>query len=246
MEMTLREKTLRRTVAAPNSGSTKSRRTIRDVSRLVDHWPLFGLKVITPRIEIRLPDDGDLEELVDEVISGIHDPATTPFTMPWTDAPSPRREREALQWWWRQRAQWSASNWNFTGAVFVDGRPVGVQDLLGENFALLRTVHTGSWLGMRHQGQGIGTEMRAAILHLAFAGLGAVEAYSSAWHDNPSSLGVSHSLGYTHNGEAFGKRRDARDRMINLRLTHQDWEVHSRGDIRIEGLEPCLDLFGAA
>ena len=82
----------------------------------------------------------------------------------------------------------SPDKWTFSGAVIVDGHPVGVQDLSAESFATLRTVRTGSWLGMRHQGRGIGKEMRAAILHLAFAGLGAVEANSGAWHDNTRSL----------------------------------------------------------
>jgi RimJ/RimL family protein N-acetyltransferase len=42
----------------------------------------------------------------------------------------------------------------------------------GRDFAVLREVHTGSWLGQRYQGQGLGTEMRSAVLHLGFAGLG--------------------------------------------------------------------------
>ena len=54
----------------------------------------------------------------------------------------------------------------------------------------MRSVATGSWLGLRHQGHGIGKEMRAAVLHFAFAGLGAIEALSGAWDDNKPSLGV--------------------------------------------------------
>jgi RimJ/RimL family protein N-acetyltransferase len=219
---------------------------MHSMNELARYWPLFGLRVITPRLEIRLPGDDDLVGLVDEIVAGIHDPVATPFTMSWTDVPSPQRERESLQWWWRHRAEWSPGKWNFTGAVFVDGRPVGIQDLGAENFAQLRTVETGSWLGMRHQGQGFGKEMRAAILHLAFAGLGAVEAYSGAWHDNPRSLGVSSALGYVFNGEVLGMRRDVRDRAIKLRLTLENWEPHRRDDISVEGLEPCLELFGAA
>jgi RimJ/RimL family protein N-acetyltransferase len=53
---------------------------------------------------------------------------------------------------------------------------VGVQELWAENFAELRKVATGSWLGLKHQGQGIGIEMRSAVLHLAFACLGAEQA----------------------------------------------------------------------
>jgi RimJ/RimL family protein N-acetyltransferase len=95
-----------------------------------------------------------------------------PFTIPWTDTPPPRRHRESLKFWWSARANWSPERWDFTGAVFVDGAPVGVQDLMAKNFARLRTVETGSWLGRRHQGQGLGKEKRAGILHLALKASG--------------------------------------------------------------------------
>jgi RimJ/RimL family protein N-acetyltransferase len=212
---------------------------------LVDYWPLFGLRIVTPRLEIRLPTDDDLPGLLEEIIFGVHDPESTPFSHAWTDVASPQRERDSLQWWWRQRAQWSPANWNFSGAVFVDGKPVGVQDLIADNFFVLRAVSTGSWLGLRHQGQGIGKEMRAAILHLAFGGLGAIEANSGAWHDNPRSRGVSDALGYELNGASLGLRRDKPDTMINLRLSRDIWETRRRDDIEIIGLEACLELFGA-
>jgi RimJ/RimL family protein N-acetyltransferase len=216
------------------------------VTGLAEYWPLFGLRVVTPRLEIRLPTDEDLVGLIEEILAGVHEPSSTPFTIPWTDDPSPRRERESLQWWWAKRAEWSADKWNFTGAVFVDGRPIGVQDVFAENFSKLRTLETGSWLGLRHQGKGIGKEMRAAILHLAFDGLGAVEAYSGAWHDNFASIGVSRALGYVPNGEAIGLRRDVPDRATKFRLTREAWEPSRRDDIDIFGVEPCLELFGAA
>jgi hypothetical protein len=49
--------------------------------------------------------------------------------------------------------------------------------------------------------------MRAAILHLAFAGLGALEATSGAWQDNTRSLGISEAHGYEHNGVDLKLRR---------------------------------------
>ncbi len=59
---------------------------------------------------------------------------------------------------------------------------------------------TGSWLGRRYQGRGIGTQMRAAVLHLAFGGLGAQQAVSAAFEDNPASLRVSRKLGCRDDG----------------------------------------------
>ena len=51
------------------------------------------------------------------------------------------------------------------------GSVAGVQGMLATDFAVNRQVSTGSWLGQAYHGRGIGKEMRAAILHLAFAGL---------------------------------------------------------------------------
>jgi RimJ/RimL family protein N-acetyltransferase len=206
-------------------------------------WPLFDLVVRTPRLEIRLPREDEFADLLALIVGGIHDPATMPFTTPFTDRPSPQRERESAQWWWRQRAEWSADKWNLTGAVFVDGRVVGVQDINAEHFASVRSVATGSWLGLAHQGQGLGREMRQAILHLAFAGLGAEEALSGAFFDNAPSLATSRSVGYQTNGEVLAARRDGSARLVNLRIDRPTWEGRRRDDIEIIGLDGCLDMF---
>jgi RimJ/RimL family protein N-acetyltransferase len=208
-------------------------------------WPLFDLVVRTPRLEIRLPREEEFAALLAVIDAGIHDPATMPFTSPFTDRPLPERRRESAQWWWRQRAEWSAEKWNLTGAVFVEGQVVGVQDMNGEHFGTLRSVHTGSWLGRAHQGQGLGKEMRQAILHLAFEGLGAREAHSGAFFDNAASLATSRSVGYEPNGETLAPRRDGVDRMLNVRIDRATWEGRRRDDIEIIGLEGCLDMFVA-
>ena len=77
---------------------------------------------------------------------------------------------------------------------------MGQQEIAGRDYRILREVSTFSWLGLRYQGQGLGTEMRAAVLHLAFAGLGAAEAVSGAFDDNAQSLRVSEKLGYEFDG----------------------------------------------
>ena len=206
-------------------------------------WPLFDLVVRTPRLVIRLPREEEFGELLAVIGAGIHHPDTMPFTTPFTDRPSPARERESAQWWWRQRAEWAAEKWNLTGAVFVDGQVVGVQDMNAEHFATLRSVHTGSWLGLAHQGQGLGKEMRQAILHLAFAGLGAFEAHSGAFFDNEPSLATSRAVGYQPNGETLAPRWDTAARLINVRIDRATWEERRRDDIELVGLEGCLDMF---
>lgn len=207
------------------------------------HWPLFDLVVRTPRLELRTPTDPEMAELADLAAVGIHDPAEMPFSQPWTDVEPPTLQRRTLQHWWRARADWRPDQWDYTGAVFVDGHPVGVQNAMARDFATLRTVKTGSWLGRQFQGQGLGKEMRAAMLQFVFDGLGAQVAYSGAFHDNTPSRRVSQSFGYEENGVTIELRRDRPDAMINLRLDRARWEPQRRADITIEGLEACLPFF---
>jgi len=210
------------------------------------YWPLFDLRVRTSRIELRYPDDTDAVALAALAAKGIHPPDLMPFAVPWSTVPSPRLEREALQHFWKSRGEFTPGKWGVPFAIVCDGQIVGNQAVHAADFAVTRAVESGSWLGQHHQGKGIGKEMRAAMLHFAFAGLGAQVAYSGAWFDNPASLGVSKALGYRTNGDRVLPRLDKPTRMINLKLTRAAWEKTRRDDIVIEGLEACLDLFGLA
>jgi RimJ/RimL family protein N-acetyltransferase len=208
------------------------------------YWPLFGLTVRTPTIELRYPDDALVVELAAVASEGIHEPSEMPFAVPWTDAPVDELGRNTCQYHWRGRGEWTPDSWRLDLAVLVDGHPVGQQGIVASEFASRRAFESGSWLGRAHQGRGIGKEMRAAMLHLGFAGLGALEAHTGAWHDNAASLGVTRALGYRPNGERIDVRRSKPQRMLLFRMPRADWEQRRRDDIVIEGLEPCLDLFG--
>jgi RimJ/RimL family protein N-acetyltransferase len=206
-------------------------------------WPLFDVVVRTPRIEWRLPREDEFAALIEVADAGVHDPETMPFFFPWTDAEPSLRARETAQWLWRHRANWTPDKWTFTGVTFLDGQPVGVQDLEAENFRAVRSVETGSWLGLAQQGKGLGREMRQAALHFAFAGLAAEEALSGAFEDNTASIATSRSIGYEENGEARGRRRKGSARTVRFRLSREAWQQRRRDDIEIVGLDRCLDLF---
>lgn len=207
-------------------------------------WPLFDLVVRTPRLELHYPDDDVAVELAELTAQPIHDPASMPFSVPWTDGPDDDRPRSSLQHYWLMRAAWTPEQWSCMMAVLFEGRVVGVQDINAHNFAATKTFKTGSWLTQSVQGKGIGKEMRAAILHLGFEGLGAQRACTSAYHDNVSSLGVTRALGYEPNGVSVELRRDQADTQLHFTMTRSSWQTRRRDDIDIEGLEPCLDLFG--
>jgi RimJ/RimL family protein N-acetyltransferase len=116
--------------------------------------------------------------------------------------------------------------------------------VLATRFALLRTVKTGSWVGLGQQGRGIGKEMRAAVLHFAFAGLGALRAETAAFEDNAASLTVTRSLGYRPNGDDVRPQRDCPGRQLRFTLSDEEWELRRRHDIEIDGLEACAPLLG--
>jgi RimJ/RimL family protein N-acetyltransferase len=82
--------------------------------------------------------------------------------------------------------------------------------------------------------------MRSAVLHLAFAELGAEVAETSAFADNPASLGVTRALGYQENGWYLDVREGQQARHLRFLMTRADWETRRRDDITVEGLEPCL------
>ncbi|MET7309541.1 GNAT family N-acetyltransferase [Streptomyces sp. NPDC005134] len=208
------------------------------------HWPLYGLRIRTPRLELRLPDLELLDDLSTVAADGVHAPDTMPFTVPWTDGPPAERGRAVYQHVLGTVANWSVRNWVLSLAVLHESKVVGRQDLGAADFAVTGEVSTGSWLGLAHQGQGIGTEMRAAVLHLAFAGLGARTATSSAMTDNPRSLGVSRRLGYLPDGLEVAALRGAPVTLQRLRIDRDRWAEHRTVDVRIEGLDACRKDFG--
>jgi RimJ/RimL family protein N-acetyltransferase len=208
------------------------------------YWPLWDLVVRTPRVELRMPTDEDLLQLATLAAGGIHNPAEMPFAVPWTDAASPELERNLLQYAWRNRAEWTADHWVAQFSIFLSGRLVGEQTVKADRFSETGTVSSGSWLGREWQGQGIGKEMRAAMLHLVFAGLGAARAESDAWHDNHASIAVSTALGYQQTGSSEEERRGQPTRQLHFRLSREDWARHRRNDIAIEGLTPVAEWFG--
>ncbi|AIJ22096.1 GNAT family N-acetyltransferase [Amycolatopsis methanolica] len=152
---------------------------------LADHFPLLALRVRTPRLELRLPAPEELAALAELAAEGVNDPGSMPFLVPWTDQEPALVARSLVQFHWLRLGRWSPDDWGLDLVVFRDGEVLGQQSVSAKRFAITREVHTGSWVGRRHQGQGIGTEMRRAVLHLAFAGLGAEEAVSGASRTTP-------------------------------------------------------------
>lgn len=214
--------------------------------RLAEHLPAFALEVRTPRLTLRYPDDDDLLDLVDVASRGVHAPDAMPFTVPWTRAEPPFQQRNSLEYFWLQRTRLQADAWSIPLVVVVDGEIVGSQGVFTGEWAVTRTVETGSWLGRDHHGQGLGKEMRTAVLHLAFDGFGAEQATTSAFADNPASLGVTRSCGYRANGEDRMARDGSLITLCRFVMDRDDFAAIRRADIEVVGAAPVAALFGTA
>jgi RimJ/RimL family protein N-acetyltransferase len=210
-----------------------------------EQWPQQHLVLRTPRLELRPDDDAGLLELVDEAYRGIHPPERMPFLVPWTDADPRYLGRGILQYHWSERAKLAPESWSLHFLVRLDGRVIGTQGMTGLDFGVTREVDTGSWIGQRHQGRGIGTEMRAAVLMYAFDHLGADHARSDAFSDNPASRRVSEKLGYHRDGLRRLAVRGTLAENLRLRLPRRDF-VRPDWKLQVEGHSPALaDLLGA-
>ena len=204
--------------------------------------PLFGLRVRTPRLELRLPTGAELVELYEIAAAGIHPPEEMPFGVAWTDDLT---QESFLAYHRSSRDTWTPESWKIDLGTWVDSVLAGVQGIGADGYAESRTVGTGSWLGSRFQGQGVGTEMRAAVVELAFRELGAAAVTSSAFEANAASRRVSEKLGYRVVGHETMSPRGVPEPHLLLRLDRSEW----RGapfPVEVEGLSPCLPLFGAA
>lgn len=212
---------------------------------LIDHFPVLGLQLTTPRLKLRLPWAEELARLADVAATGIHDPGLMPFTVPWTDEPPDKVARSVVQNYWTDLGSLSPYRWTLRFAVVQAGVVVGMQELRASDFTVRREVSTASWLGRDHHGQGIGVEMRAAVLHLAFAELDAEEAVSEAFEDSASSLAVSRKLGYQPDGIQRDLARGRLSITRRLRLTRATWNAHATMPVTIEGITRCLPQLGA-
>ena len=208
-----------------------------------DPWPLRHLVLRTPRLELRPDDDAGLLELAEEAQRGVHPPELMPFVTPWTDADPPELARGVVQHHWSVRAALAPERWTVNFLVRLDGRVIGMQGLGAGGFAVTREVRTGAWIGLRHQGRGIGTEMRAAVLAFAFDHLGAVRARSAAFSDNPASLRVSEKLGYRRDGTETFVRRGRTTEDVRLLLTPDAFR-RPAWTLRVEGVAGCLPMLG--
>ncbi len=214
---------------------------------------LNPLRLHTPRLTLVTGTDLWLLHLAGVAEDGIHDPAVQPFGSEWTDVAPAERAQAVCDWWWRKRDNWTPQDWAVPFTVLRDGTygdVIGMQELAARDFATDHTVRTGSWLGAPYQRQGYGTEMRAAVLDLAFTWLGAERATTAAHYDNAASIRVNEKLGYTPTAYRKTVVRGEEITEIEYAITRDQWAQrdHNRPipiPVAMEGLTQVdLSWFG--
>ncbi|GLX40759.1 putative succinyl-CoA transferase [Streptomyces roseochromogenus] len=208
-------------------------------------WPLAPLTLTTPRLRLSLPTGRELGRLAQVAADGIHAPEVMPFPVPWTDLPPVPRALAVKQHHWRCQGNWQPFDWTLDLTVSHGDTVIGAQSLTAKNFGITREATDACWLGLPFHRQGYGTEMREAILHLAFDTLGAEEVCSSAYTDNPASYAIAMKLGYADDGTERHAVRGTVQTLRRLRLTRTAWEAHRSVPVTVEGFhEQVLPLFG--
>jgi RimJ/RimL family protein N-acetyltransferase len=206
------------------------------------YWPLASLRLTNGEVTLATMTEQDLGPLSDLLPDDVDQ---NPLFPSYAGREPPSARGTTLhQTYWHSLGNWRPESWNLPLTESVAGTPVGVQTLEADDFAARRTVDSSSWLTTTARGRGIGKRMRLAVLALAFDGLGAEVAETSAWHDNAASLGVSASLGYTDNGVYIHADRGRVDEMRRMRLTRRGFAEWPHANVRIEGLPACLPFFG--
>jgi RimJ/RimL family protein N-acetyltransferase len=201
--------------------------------------PPFGLRIRTGPLTLRVLTDEDLPEYAELLRRPVFADPDAPHVFPWYARPEEERISEALRFQWRLRSQVSPESWSLALGIWADGRLVGCQDLDAKQFAVRRTVTSGSWLTRDMQGRGLGGLMRRAVLVLAFDHLGAVRAESAAVVGNERSYGVSRSCGYVDNGIEVIEQNGRAVEHQRFLVTPQTFRRGTES-VEVEGITPAL------
>lgn len=213
---------------------------------LEEVWPPLGLRIESPRLVLRHIRETDFPAYLAAASSGVKHTERSPFVAPWDENPPEELARQSLPWLYSRRDRVGPDSWALMLAVLTkddqgqERQLIGMQDVLADEWQVLRTVTSGSWLRSDAQGEGFGREMRAAMLIWAFDHFGAEYAESGAYDWNRRSRRVSESLGYFQSGtrrvaDAHGQQPEWEHQ---LRLPRNDflrppWTVTVDGSERL-------------
>lgn len=232
------------TGTAPRATGTAAPTPAGGDEMLLRNWPLSGLRVRSPLIELRWPSLRDLDGLASRGAEGVHDPSVMPFFSQWTDGPAETVAHRVMQRHWSSLGAWRPDEWTCYLVVVHEGTVVGSQSIGARHFAVTRDVLLTAWLGLPYQGRGIGGHARGAMLHLAFEGLGALRALSVVRQDNLASQGVCRKFAFRRDGTQVNAVRGERVVSDRWTLDRETFLARNTIPFTLSGVEPALPMFG--
>src|SRR4051794_20145107 len=125
-------------------------------------WPVHDIRLRVGDLSLRPLTEPDLSTLA-RVLPG--DVELNPDAPTYRGAvPDTERGTIVHQDYWRAMGTWTVDAWRLNFGVWRGDTLLGAQELEGNDFALLRTVDTASFLVVAARGIGIGKQMRRAVL----------------------------------------------------------------------------------
>lgn len=212
---------------------------------LTSVFPPFGLRLRCGEITLVGTTPDHVPDLIATAKEGVYDLASglpMPFLFDWPSLPD--QDLNMWQHVWQTWGSFAQDAWALKLSIIVDGRAIGCQDVMNKsNFLATRSLETGSWMGLSHQGRGIGTRIRQMAAMLCFDHLGAEELTSGYIDGNVKSAGVSRKVGYVDNGcrrlpEGDGYRVERLVRLTPDRL------VRPAEPLEVEGVDAFRRFIG--
>lgn len=213
---------------------------------LEEIWPPYGLVIDAGDLRFTALREADVPEVLAVVADGIHPPERMPFLFPWTDAPPEQLGPNYMRFFASTLLGTDGRDAALELVVRRRGEVVGMQALNGRDLPVTRRMETGSWLGMRFQGEGLGTLMRRVMCAFAFDHLGLDAVHSSAWEDNEASRRVSEKVGYRETCRGESERRGVSTPEVFLELRAQDFQRGPMPELRVRGAGPLREFLGLA
>ena len=209
---------------------------------------LYGLRIRTPRVELRIPTNNDIKVLHRVARGGIHDPAVMPFADPWTDKPEPEFGRSMQAELRQGRNTIGRTGWNVP--FVVRARDVG-SPLLG--VAWLRSTEepgrfeTSAWIARRFQGKGYGREVEAAVLAFAFEQCGAQEVSAGTFAFNGAGRSLARGAGFVETPADPVLNRGELAEYVTLTLDAAGYRNHAGNiPVTVAGFDRVAHMFPVA
>lgn len=210
---------------------------------------LQDLRVECDGVALKVPAVSDAMAAADLVAVGLYAPGESVTIGDWYDPAEPMASA-------RRSLCYQVSCWTGPGpltelpfAIIAHGQIVGAQGLhANAPFAITREFLTGSWIGRRHRGKGIGTLARWCALYLAFEVLGAHTVRSEASLDNAASQRVSTKCGYLPDGTSVAVHGPTQARLEAIRFRHdlERWLAEPRPRVTAVGVDQLAALVTTA